>query len=302
MRNLVLALAALTCFSAPAHAELKVIVSPDGDHRLVLANEPDDMQAELTGFAEGDVPFFDRVDCATIGTRLLPHAREAELSIEVIVARYNLINVWTSNLCPGAQPAELSAQEARAWLIEIADLRRAEDGAPFLEARDRLLEVYIFGAPGIEPDPAAAREYLAGKAARAHLAGDAAGGPRTSLYLAYMRQHGIGEPADEAGAIPFLRRAALAGSGDARALLAQASELGLGVPRDEAGALAQYGELARGVWPAVWYRLGLMLRDGRGAPADPCAARRWLERAATHSWSPIPAAREALAGVPSCPG
>ncbi|MEQ1619727.1 MAG: tetratricopeptide repeat protein [Terricaulis sp.] len=302
MRTFILALAALVCSSATAHAELKVVVSPDGDHRLALANAPDDLQAELVGFAEGDIPMFDQVDCATIGARLLPQARE-DLSIETIVARYNLINVWTGNLCPGTPIQGLQGEETRDWLIEIAGLRRAEDGAPFLEAQDRLLEMYIFGAPGVEPDPVAAREYLAGEAARAHLAGDAAGDPRTSLHIAYMRQHGIGEPADEAGTIPLLRRAALAGSAEARALLAQASELGLGMPRDEAAAFAQYTELARGVWPTVWYRLGLMLRDGRGVAADPCAARRWLERAATHSWSPVPAMREALASIAAenCP-
>lgn len=290
MRNLILALAALACFSTHAHAELKVVVSPDDDHRLVLANGPDDVQAELTRFAEGDVPFFDPIDCNTIGARLLPRAREEDLSIEVIVARYNLINVWTGNLCPGMQTPDLRAQEARAWLIEIAGLRRAEDGAPFLKARDRLLEVYIFGAPGIELDPAAARALLAGE--------DAAN-PRAPLYLAYLHQHGLGGPADSNAALSVLRRAARAGSAEARALLAQASELGLGVPRDEAGAFAQYSELAGdAVWPAVWYRLGLMLLDGRGVTADPCAARRWLERAATHAWSPVPAALEALARAP----
>ena len=267
------------------------MISPEGDHRLILANAADDMQAELTGFAEGDIPFFDRVDCATIGARLLPLAQARDLSIEVIVSRYNLINVWTGNLCPGAQVAGLQPKEARGWLIEIASIRRAEDGAPFLEARERLAEMYIFGAPGVEPDPAAARALLAT---------EEAANPRALLYVAYMHQNGLGDPADETAAFGVLRRAARTGNAEARALLAQASELGLGVPRDEAGAFAQYSELARdAVWPAVWYRLGLMLLEGRGVAAEPCAARRWLERAATHAWSPVPAARDALARAPA---
>lgn len=293
MRSFLLALAALISSSAGAHAELNVIVSAGGDHRLVLANAPDEVQAELTGFAEGDIPFFDRVDCASIAARLLPQARR-ELSIETIVARYNLINVWTGNLCPGAAIQGLQGEEARDWLIEIAGLRRAEDGAPFLEAQDRLLEMYIFGAPGVEPDPIAARVYMAAEANM---------DSRRWLYLSYLHQHGLGGPVDAAAAVSALALAAQAGSPEARALLAQASELGQGMPRDEAGAFAQYNELASGVWPAVWYRLGLMLRDGRGVAADPCAARRWLQRAATHSWSPVPAAREALASLKAegCP-
>lgn len=302
MRALLLALAALLCVSTVAHAELKVIVSPDGDHRLVLANAPDDVQAELTGFAEGDIPFFDRVDCGAIGARLLPLARVEDLSIEVIVARYNLINVWTGNLCPGAEVEGLPAQEVRAWLIEVAGLRRAEDGAPFLDARERLLEMYIFGAPGLAPDPAAARAHMAGDTASAYSEGEPGRDPRAPLYLAYLHQHGLGGPVDEAAAASALRSAARAGNAEARALLAQARELGLGISRDEAGAYAEYAALASTVWPAVWYRLGLMLRDGRGVVADACAARRWLERAAGHTWSPVPAAREALANTPACAG
>lgn len=293
MRTIILALAALVCSSATARAELSVVVSPDGDHRLVLANAPDNVQAELVGFADGDIPMFDRVDCATIGARLLPQARQ-DLSIEAIIARYNLINVWTGNLCPGAEIEGQQPQEALGWLIEIAELRRAEDGAPFLEARDRLLEVHIFGAPGVEPAPLAAHAYLDGEASAS---------PRKWLYIAYMHQQGLGGAVDAAAAASALERGAQAGNAEARALLAQASELGAGLPRDEAGAFAQYSELASGVWPAVWYRLGMMLRDGRGVAADPCAARRWLERAATHAWSPVPAAREALTSISAenCP-
>lgn len=273
--------------SPDARAEFGVVVSDEADHRLVLARAAPSVQAELTGLTDADVPMFGPADCRTLVARQLKTARSSEIDMRVIVARYNLVAAWTDNLCAGGGDVGVDSAEARAWADDLAGLRRAEDGAPFIHARRFLAEALVFGAPGFPPDYAAARRFATQEAAT---------DPAMLLVVAYLDENGLGAPADAAKAEAHLRSAAARGERDAEALLAQASELGLsGAPKDEAGAFARYERLAEGVVdPPVWFRLGLMLRDGRGAPRDPCRAEDLLERARSHASSPVSAAGPAL--------
>ncbi len=278
---LVFSLALVVAISS-ARAELDVGVSSDAEHRLLLVQTPPSMQAELIGLADNDIPLFGPADCATLGARHLETARSSALNIEVIVARYNIVNVWTGNLCADGSDVSVQAGEARAWLNELAGLRRAEDGAAFIDARRRLAEMLVFGAPGLAPDYVEARRYLTQ---------EVAADPTMLLYLAFLAENGLGGPPDLDHALQYLRSASARGVAEAETLLAQASELGLlGLARDEADAAARYERLAESVNPPVWFRLGRMLLDGRGAPRDPCRARELLERARSHAWNPVPAA------------
>lgn len=273
---------ALTATIPTARAELGLGISRDTEHRLVLVQTSPSMQAELIGVTDDDIPLFGPADCATLGARHLEAARSVELSIEVIVARYNIVNVWTGNLCAEGSDVSVQAGEARAWLDELARLRRAEDGAPFIDARQRFAEMLVFGAPGINPDYVEARRYISE---------EAAADPALLLYLAFLAENGLGGSPDPEQALHYLRTASARGVADAETMLAQASELGLlGVARDEADAVARYQRLAESVNPPVWFRVGRMLLDGRGAPRDPCRARDLLERARSHAWNPVPEA------------
>lgn len=279
-------LIALMLATPSAHAELGIGVSSDADHRLLLVQASSAMQAELIGLADNDVPLFGPADCSTLGARRLETARSLALNIEVIVARYNIVNVWTGNLCPQGSDVSVQAAEARAWLEELAGLRRAEDGAPFIDARRRFAEVLVFGAQGLAPDYVEARRYLSE---------EAVADPSMLLYLAFLAENGLGGPRDLEQALVYVRGASARGVTEAETLLAQASELGsLGLARNEADAVARYERLAESVNPPAWFRLGRMLLDGRGAPPDPCRARELLERARSHAWNPIPEAGQYL--------
>ncbi len=181
-----------------ARAELRVALSNDVEHHLLLRQAPPAMQAELMGVGENDTPLFGPADCATLGARRLETARADALSLEVIIARYNIVNVWTGNLCPESSDVSVQPAEAREWLDELAGLRRAEDGAPFIDARRRLAEVLTFGAPGVAPDHAEARRYLM-KESEAD--------PIMLLYLAHLTENGLGGPPDQAQTLQHLRRA-----------------------------------------------------------------------------------------------
>ena len=286
MRILVLLSCLVYLSLAPsARAELRVTVSRESDHRLVLSQLPASFQAELSGLAENDVPMFDVAKCETLGSRHITLARATDLNMNVIVARYNLVNMWTSNLCGGKTDVMPTGTEAKTWLEELAGLTRQEDGTPFIDARRRLAEVLVFGAPGVEPDLARAQTYLADEAKR---------DPSMLLFAAHMAEHGLATSPDRARSLTLIREAAARGNADARALLAQAQELGLDMARDEAAAAAQYEQLSRAVVPPVWFRLGRMLLEGRGVKADPCRAREFLQLAAEHAFTPVPIAREDL--------
>jgi len=296
MRTLVL-LSCLVSFSlvTSARAELRVTVSNDTDHRLELSRLPASFQAELVRLTANDIPMFDVAKCETLGSRHITLARATDLNMDVIVARYNLVNMWTDNLCSGKTDVMPKGTEAMAWLEELAGLSRQEDGAPFIDARRRLAEVLVFGAPGIEPDLARAQTYLAEEAKR---------DPSMLLFAAHMSEQGLATTPDRARSLALIREAADRGNADARALLAQAQELGLEIARDEAAAAAQYEQLSRAVVPPVWFRLGRMLLEGRGVKADPCRARELLQLAAEHAFAPVPVAREYLDKVPDqkqCP-
>lgn len=274
-------LSALALAIPSARAELGVGVSSDAEQRLMLAQTPP-MQAELVGLADNDVPLFGPADCATLGARHLETARSGALNIEAIVSRYNIVKVWTGNLCAGGSDVSVQAGEARAWLDELAGLRRAEDDAAFIDARRLFAEMLVFGAPGLAPDYVEARRYLTQ---------EAVSDPAMLLYLAFLAENGLGGSPDPDQALQYLRSASARGVAEAETLLAQASELGLlGLTRDEADAVARYERLTASINPPVWFRLGRMLLDGRGAPRDPCRARELLERARSHAWAPIPAA------------
>jgi hypothetical protein len=269
----------------PARAELRVTVSTAPDHRLVLSQLPASFQAELVGLAENDIPIFDVAKCETLGSRHITLARATELNMDVIVARYNLVNMWTNNLCGGKTDVMPTGSEAKTWLEELAGLSRQEDGAPFIDARRRLAEVLVFGAPGVEPDLARAQTFLAAEAKR---------DTSMLLFAAHMAERGLATSPDRTRALVLVREAADRGNAEARALMAQARELGLDIARDEAAAAAQYEQLSRTVVPPVWFRLGRMLLEGRGVKADPCRAREFLQLAAEHAHTPVPVAREYL--------
>lgn len=275
--------AASVIASGRAAAELRLVVAESPDHRLTLENRPSEVQAELVAIVDDGIPMLNAVDCATLGERLLPTARAAELNIDVFIAQYNLVSVWLGDLCPGTAIEGVEPAEARAWLTELAGLRRSSDGAPFLRSREMQLEFYLFGGPGFEPDYAAARTYVAAQT-----------GPQYSLYAAHMAERGLGQERDPTQSLTILRLASEAGDGTARALLGQALELGLGVEKNETAALAIYRDIAEGISPPVWYRLGMLYLDGRGVQPEACRAQDWLRRAAAHAWSPVSAAQAAL--------
>lgn len=290
-----LACIAFSCIATTARAELRVVVSDEADHRLVLAHLPASFEGELLGLGENDTPLFGVARCDTLGSRLIGTARSQALNMDVIVARYNLVNMWSGNLCGGKTDVVPTGTEAKAWLEDLAGLSREEDGAPFVDARRRLAEVLVLGAPGVEPDLVRAQDYVVDEATR---------DPAMLLYAAHMAEKGAGPANDLKRSIAFIREGADRGNADAGALLAQAQELGLGLAKDEAAAAARYERLSRTIAPAVWFRLGLMLMDGRGVKADPCRARELLQRAASHASAPVPDARTYLDGIPAggaCP-
>lgn len=99
--------------------------------------------------------------------------------------------------------------------------------------------------------------------------------------LAWMLACALGA-ASGAGAASDTAPQVRAGVGDAKA----AYRLGLmvrngeGMPADPARAAALLTEAARGGVPAAMFVLANMLAAGEGGPRDETAARRWLETAA----------------------
>ena len=277
--------AALSGACGPAAAELVLGIAETPDHQITLENGPSGVQTEVTGM-DGRIPFNDVLVCETLTARLLPAATSERPAMEAILAQYNLVNLWLGNICPGTAVTGFTPEQARDWLVELAGLHDSEDESPFLSSRNMLVEFYLFGAPGFQPDYEAAKVAL-----------EAHGVRRPSLYVAYMKAHGLGGEADPAASLALLESASAAGDRTATTLLAQATEIGSGRPRDEVRAFGMYRELAAAINPPVWYRLGLMYLQGRGAAADPCQARIWLRRAAGHAWSPVPEARAALARI-----
>lgn len=301
LRNFMRVAAFIACLNAwmfvtSARAELGITISDEAPHRIVLSRVPASPDAELEGLTGDDVPMFNVARCDTLGSRLIGQARASALNMDAIVARYNLVNMWSGNLCGGKTDVMPKAAEAMAWLDELAGLSRAEDGAPFIDARQRLAEVLVFGAPGIEPDLARAQAYVADEGRH---------DPAMLLFAAFMAELGLAGTPDAARALALIRESADRGNADASALLAQAEELGLGISRDEAAAAKRYEQLSRFTSPPVWFRLGLMLREGRGVKEDQCRARHLLQNAAEHPSAPVRVARDYLDRTTDhrpCPG
>ena len=274
-RALVAVLAAMFCL-APlcARASLATGIAEDGSERIVLMNARDaySERTMLMRVVPGsiDIPNLGMAPCGSVGSQYLDLARSYAQGSGI--AQYNMVRLWMGRMCDGKSDALPKPEEAKAWLFSMAAQRHLPDGAPFLDVHEMLAEVFIFGAPGAAPDYPTAMRFLTREVkTRPREAG---------LYLAYLYEHGLGASADEAQAKTWTEQAAKAGNRDARALLAQADELGLGTPRDEARALGEYLAISKGDNTPVWFRLGLMYLDGRGAPKDGCQAKHWFEKAA----------------------
>jgi TPR repeat protein len=293
LRSVRLILFAIAVAASPARAELTVAIASDGSERIVLANVRDGLEERIdyTKFAQlpegGLAPLADLVKCASLGSKYLDQARSTDLALEVELARYNMVRLWTGRVCDGRSDVLPTDEEARKWLLDVAGLHRTSDNAPFLQSRDYLAEFYLFGARGVPPDYAAFIKYVDEQTS--------AKTPGFWRYEAYAYLHGLGVPRDPTRALMWIRR----GAGEehdarARMLIAQALEMGDGMPRDDAAAFNAYLEISSLVWPPMRFRLGLMYLEGRGTAKDPCEARKWLTDAATHYWSPVPQARRYL--------
>lgn len=284
---------ALLALGQPAGAGLNPVIANDGSERIVLANQRDGLEEriDLTRyFRESDghwAATADSVKCATLGSKYLNQARSTALTIEVMLARYNMVRLWTGRVCDGRSDALPTADEARKWLVELAGLYESKDNAPFLQSREYLAEYYLFGGPDGWPNYPAFIKYV-GEQIEAKTPGG------FWRYFAYAYANGLGVPRDPAQALMWVRRGAVEHDARARMLLAQALELGDGMPRDETAAFKAYQEISNYTWPPMRFRLGLMYLEGRGTAKDPCQAKKWLTDAATHYWSPVPQARRYL--------
>lgn len=270
------------------HAKLDTVIADDGTNRIVLKNihEHFYQNAYLAGLVtdHGQVaPYWAPVDCKTFGSQNIEKARAKPEGMSFYVARYNLVNLWMGAMCEGKSDVLPTAAEAQAWIKDMAGLRHGGDNAPFLDSHEKLMELYLFGGPGVPPDYTSALAYLNEEVKTRP--------GRAALYLAYVYEHGLGVPKDEVQARAWFQQAADAGNGYAQMLLVQAQELGLGMPRNEAQAFESYLKMSKTVWPPVWFRLGLMYLDGRGTAKDACAAKEWLAKAAER---PIPQAKPFL--------
>jgi tetratricopeptide (TPR) repeat protein len=212
---------------------------------------------------------------------MIEKARSTQLNLETFIARYNLVAVWLGNLCHGKSDVLPSPEEAKAWLLGIANSKLPGNAAQSLGTHRMLVQLYLFGAPDSPPDYPAALAYLnEGVRTEAH---------PPNLTLSYVYEQGLGVPKDPAQARVWLERAATAGSQEAKMLLAQANEL-----KNETEAFSSYLELSKTVYPPVWFRLGLMYLQGRGTQKDPCKAQEMFQKALSHPWNPVPQAKKYL--------
>jgi TPR repeat protein len=123
-------------------------------------------------------------------------------------------------------------------------------------------------------------------AAAAHWYREAVGGGDLGALctLGEMAMHGEGMPADLAEGIRLCRQAAEKGSVPSQLRLARLY-LSPGVNDPEA-ALQWYRFAASAGSAAAQFELALCLEQGLGQPADPSAARTWMEAAASQGWLP----------------
>ena len=284
-QNLVALLLVLA--ACPVWAQVTTVIADDGTERIVLKSGADEFfQQEyaktLLPGPDGRVaPVFDAAPCATLGSQSLQIVRSGQVTIEVLVARYNLVNLWLGNVCHGKSDAAPDPAEARKWLLSLQYADFGKGLQLFADSHKMLAQFYLFGAPGFAPDYPSAlallKEEVKGKASF----------PALCFY--YMYEYGLGVPKDAPQAHVWLEKAAAAGNSDAEMLLAQAMELS-----DQAKAFNSYLELSKSVLPPVWFRLGLMYLEGRGTQKNPCKAQEMFQKAAGHYWSPAPQAKKYL--------
>lgn len=276
----------LLIFAAcPVWAQLTTVIADDGTDRIVLKNGNDESNQRLyvtTLIRDQDervAPLMASAPCATLGSQFVEKARSAQLNLETLVARYNLVNLWLGNLCHGKSDVLPTPEEAKAWLLGITRSTLPGNAHQNLGTQGMLVQLYLFGGPGSPPDYPAALALLNEEAAKGHF----------FIYMSYVDEHGLGVPKNQDQARAWLERAAQAGSPDAKMLLAQSKEL-----NNDTEAFNSYLELSKAVYPPVWFRLGLMYLQGRGTQKDPCKAQEMLQKAASHAWSPVPQARKYL--------
>ena len=121
--------------------------------------------------------------------------------------------------------------------------------------------------------------------------------------LALMHGRGIGMPRDDDRMLALLQQAATTGYAPAEAQLGLISLEGLAGQRADAAKAADwFGRAARQGHAESQYRLGLLLRSGRGLPRDTVAATTWLRAAADQdhplaAWEAARVLEEAYAGT-----
>lgn len=252
---------------------------------------------DLVNLGPGDqanpyVPIYQPANCENLGSRQITKARQEHESVDVFIARYNMVRLWTQDLCHGHSDVLPSSEEAKTWLVELAT--RVKIGkSPFLDTHEMLAEFYLFGAPGFAPDYTAGLAYLnqeKKQEEKMHFG-------RIALTLSYVYEHGLGVPLDPAKAREWVQRAFDAGNRDAEILMAQAREVGFGVERDEAGAFAAYQKLSGDNTASIWFRLGLMYLDGRGTSKDPCKAQEFFTKASQSDRGPMANAKKHLVQI-----
>jgi TPR repeat protein len=275
--------------AGPLQAQLQLGIDDDTE-RIVLRYAHNEFNQHwyvkaLVPDKSGDAPLMAGVKCEHFGSEQMAKARQIPGGMDIYVARYNLVKLWMQDICHGKSDVLPSPEEAKAWLIDMTGLRRASDDAPFLDSRAMLINMYLFGAPGVPPDYAAGLAYL-NKEVKAK--------PGYALDLFYVYEHGLGVPPDQAKAREWFQHAYDLGGLGPRILVAQAKELGLGVDRDEAAALAAYQEFAKTIDPPVWFRLGRMYLEGRGTPKNPCKAKEFFTKALQRVWDPVQQAQKYL--------
>src|SRR5437868_5150727 len=150
----------------PARAEVTTVIANDGSERIVLENARDALGERIDVsrfFKESDgnwASVADLVKCEHFGSKYLGQARSAALTMEIMLARYNMVRLWTGRVCDGRSDALPTDQEARSWIVDLAGLRESKDNSPFLESREYLAEFYLFGGPNSPPDYPAFNRYV----------------------------------------------------------------------------------------------------------------------------------------------
>jgi TPR repeat protein len=295
--SLAVALSLLVCRSA--HGGIRVTISRDSG-LIVIANADDEFRQKYRLVKFGELPMATNAEakCETLGSDLIALARSRSREYEAILARYNLVSVWLGNICRGKTDRLPDVKELKRWLLDLAtqpDPFNSYRKSAFYEAPDMLMQMYLFGAPEVEPDHPAAVAYLNDK--------DRNLLPRPEIYWAYMYSQGLGVTKDTQEAHARIKQIGPLNS-DRRALVAQWHEIGDGEIKNEKQAFDEYLALAEKEHGPARFRLGVMYFDGRGTDKNACQAKYWLQLAAQNSRWPIPQAKPYLDRIESegsCP-